>query len=61
MAVKGNAHKKTLGEINAIKKKLAAERDNIRDLIDELQSYEEVADRAVDELQHAADTLSEYL
>lgn len=53
--------KKTLKQIEAVKKKLSAERDKLRNLIDELQNYEEVADRAVESLEDAAATLSEYL
>jgi signal transduction histidine kinase len=53
--------KKISKQIQACKKRLSEERDNLRSLIDELQNYEEVATHAVESLEEAADVLSEYL
>jgi hypothetical protein len=50
-----------LAQINGCKKRIAAERDKLRELIGDAQSIAECSDDAVSSLECAADTLSEYL
>jgi septal ring factor EnvC (AmiA/AmiB activator) len=51
---KGVHVKKISKQIEACKKRISEERDNLRNIIDELQNYEEVATRAVESLEEAA-------
>ena len=48
-------------QVNAIKRRIASERDKLRSLIEELEAIEFAAIEAVDSLESAADSLSEYL
>lgn len=47
--------------LNSIKKNIAAERDKLRSLKEDLNAIEESSERASDLLEEAGDTLSEYL
>ena len=47
--------------IEACKKRIAAERDKLRDLIDDAKAVEECCDEAEIALTEAADALSRYL
>jgi hypothetical protein len=48
-------------EITAAMKRIASERDKLRDLIADAEGIAECCDNAIDSLTMAADTLSEYL
>ena len=48
-------------QFNAIKKRIAKERDKLRDLVSEINDVEECSGRAVEAMEEAADALSEYL
>jgi hypothetical protein len=50
-----------LAKVESCKKRIAAERDNLRDLISELEDIAECCDVAHGDLESAADSLSEYL
>lgn len=50
-----------VAKINTCKKRIAAERDKLRDLIGEAEDIAECADVAHGDLESAADSLSEYL
>ena len=53
--------KRIIAQVNACKKRIARERDKLRDLISEMESLEDCTDRAVRDLESAADSLSEYM
>jgi len=53
--------KEILTKVKACKERIAKERDKLRDLISEIESIEDCTDRAVSDLESAADALSEYL
>lgn len=53
--------KKILDQVNAIKTKIADNRDELRDLINELEEIEGDAGDAADSLEYAADALSRLL
>ncbi len=48
-------------QIEACKKRIAAERDKLRELIDETDSIAGCCDDAIESLDYAADALSQYL
>ncbi|OUM00526.1 hypothetical protein [Variovorax sp. JS1663] len=48
-------------QIEACKARIAAERDKLRDLISDAESIAYCCDEAVIDLDHAVDTLSQYL
>ena len=48
-------------QIEASKKRIAAERDKLRKLISDAEGIAECCDDAVNSLEYAADKLSEYL
>ena len=48
-------------KIDACKKRIAAERDKLRDLIDDAVAVKESCDEAVEDLERATDALSRYL
>ena len=50
-----------LAKIQTCKKRIAAERNKLRDLINEIEDVAECSDRAVSDLESAADALSEHL
>jgi hypothetical protein len=50
-----------LAKVESCKKRIAAERDKLRDLISEIEDVAECSDRAVSDLESAADSLSEHL
>jgi hypothetical protein len=50
-----------LAKLESCKKRIAAERDKLRDLISELEDIAECCDVAHGDLESAADSLSEYL
>ncbi len=48
-------------QIEACKKNIAKERDKLRDLISDAQTIADNCDEAIDDLERAADCLSQYL
>jgi predicted nucleic acid-binding Zn-ribbon protein len=48
-------------QIDACKRRIAAERDKLRELLDEANAIAEDCDEAIHDLEHAVDTLSKYL
>jgi ABC-type transporter Mla subunit MlaD len=48
-------------QLAAVKAKIAANRDVLRTLVSEYEDILETCDRACDDLERAADALSEYL
>ena len=50
-----------LAKVESCKKRIAAERDKLRNIISEVESLESCSDSAVSDLESAADSLSEYL
>jgi len=48
-------------KLEASKKKLAKERDALRDLISEYEDIAESADSAIQDIENAIDTLSQYV
>lgn len=48
-------------QIEACKTRIAAERDKLRDLISDAESIAYNCDEAIQDLDHAVDTLSQYL
>ena len=48
-------------QIESTKLRIAAERDKLRDIIDELQSIEEDCEESIDDLNRAADALRRLL
>jgi ABC-type transporter Mla subunit MlaD len=50
-----------LKKLGAIKDRIALERDKLRELIDEAETIVACCDEALDDLDRAADALSQYL
>jgi ABC-type transporter Mla subunit MlaD len=48
-------------EINAAKKRIAKERDRLRELLEDANSILQTTDEAVDALEAAVDSLSQYV
>jgi len=57
----GKEKKAVLARINKCKERIAAEREKLREIIDELEDIDSVASEAVDDLESAIDRLSRYL
>lgn len=53
--------KKFLTQIEKLKKRIAADRDELRELIAGAEELADCCERAHDDLERAADALSEYL
>lgn len=61
MSVKKKTVASLLVQVKASKARISKERDKLRDLIDELESIAEDCDAAIDDLERAADAMSELL
>lgn len=53
--------KQLLNQATACKKRIAAERDLLRRIVDDLEEIHDDLDRAVDEMQSAIDTISQHV
>lgn len=59
MSVKKKTVASLLVQVKASKARISKERDKLRDLIDEMESIEDDCNEAIDDLERAADTLSQ--